>query len=158
KSVVVTMEALDQAAADVAAMTFPRRGINPVERLRRMQQLAGGHYAFTLGVRNGDHFAAPRFQGRSSFAVLSDAALSHSGDASSRSSASGHLRVISHSGRGINVLFEDGRVQFLPTRSLGSLPDHPLINHEGRVEAGLTIDDATLAPSWQPPFIDSSQR
>ncbi|MEM6981228.1 MAG: hypothetical protein AAF539_16340, partial [Planctomycetota bacterium] len=46
KSVVVTMEALDQAAADVAAMTFPRRGINPVERLRRMQQLAGGHYAF----------------------------------------------------------------------------------------------------------------
>jgi hypothetical protein len=66
--------------------------------------------------------------------------------------------LISHGGRGINVLYEDGRVRFLPSQSLHSIPDHPLFNHEGRIEAGLTIDDASLAPSWQPPFIRAIQR
>ena len=65
---------------------------------------------------------------------------------------------IGHSGTGINVLFEDGRVKFIPVSSLDSMPDHPLLNHHGEVEAGVNIDDASLAPSWRPPFVNVRQR
>ena len=42
--------------------------------------------------------------------------------------------------------------------ALDLLTDHPLRNDHGQVEAGVTIDDASLAPSWRPPFINVRQR
>lgn len=138
-----------------------------VDRLRYLQAIAGGQYAYTLGVRDNGGFGAPRFQGRSSFAVMSDAVLEVSAMGRSARWArlvpgstmdASQFRVQSHDGRGINVLYEDGRVRFIAADSLSRLPDHPLVNHVGRVEAGLTVDDASLAPSWQPPFASSRQR
>ena len=123
-----------------------------VDRLQQIQQYAGGHYAYNLGVVDQEHFTPPRFEARSSFAVMADAPLT--GIASGESWED----RIGHSGIGINVLFEDGRVRFIPIESLESLPDHPLVNHRGQVEAGVNIDDASLAPSWRPPFIDVPQR
>lgn len=189
----VTLAVLDEIAARVRR---PESGSaatattgEAVRRLRHLQQTAGGHYAYTLGIQDGDVLVSPRFEGRSSFAVMSDVAFGRVDDdrlgrfapldeqASAypktarwrvaNSPAAEHtaskwtarpLQVISHDGRGINVLYEDGRVYFLPTESLHRIPDHPLLNHEGRVEAGVHLDDAALGPSWQPPFIDSPQR
>jgi hypothetical protein len=122
-----------------------------VDQLRQIQRSAGGHYAYTLGVIERDHLTSPRFESRSSFAVMSDAPLS-SGNAAELA------RSFGHSGIGINVLFEDGRVQFLPLASLAEIPDHPLMNHHRQTEAGVNIDDASLSPSWRPPFIDVQQR
>jgi len=68
------------------------------------------------------------------------------------------MRLRSHGGNGINVLFEDGRVQFVTLSAIDELPDHPLLNHRGLREAGVNIDDASLAPSWSAPFIDAVQR
>ncbi|TWU59085.1 hypothetical protein Poly51_18710 [Rubripirellula tenax] len=123
-----------------------------LDRLREIQQYAGGHYAYTLGVVEKDQLTSPRFESRSSFAVMSDAPLAGIPTEANLATS------IGHSGVGINVLFEDGRVQFLPVASLASIPDHPLLNHRGQGEAGVNIDDASLAPSWRPPFIDVRQR
>ena len=65
---------------------------------------------------------------------------------------------IGHSGFGINVLYEDGRVQFISLSSLETMRDHPLMNHRAQPEAGVNVDDASLAPSWYPPFINVRQR
>jgi hypothetical protein len=124
----------------------------PVNRLKELQRVAGGHYAYNLGVVEEDSLTAPRFESRSTFAVMSDAPVGAITGGNIDSSQ------IGHSGRGINVLFEDGHTQFVSLSSLNSLPDHPLLNNRGDSEAGVNIDDASLAPSWRPPFVNVRQR
>lgn len=123
-----------------------------VNALQKHHQFAGGHYAYNLGVRDGDDFRSPRFEQRSGFAVLSDAPLGL------RPSSGGRSRPVGHSGKGLNVLYEDGHVQFISVDSFDNLMDDPWLNHHQNVEAGVTPDDATLGPSWQPPFRNSIQR
>ncbi len=122
------------------------------DRLRELQQFAGGHYAYSLGVVDGKTFESPKFESRSSFAVMSDAPSNRFVGSDMKQQS------IGHSGFGINVLYEDGRVQFLSLPSLNSIPDHPWLNNRGDVEAGVNIDDASLAPSWRPPFLNVRQR
>ncbi|KAA5545532.1 hypothetical protein FYK55_07785 [Roseiconus nitratireducens] len=121
--------------------------------LRVVQQWAGGHYAYSLGVVGETGFSSPRYEGRASFAVMSDAPLS----GWSTRDGFGSTRY-AHGDLGINVLYEDGAVRFIRAEAFDSMPDHPLINHAGVREAGVNIDDASLAPSWLPPFMFSSQR
>ena len=123
-----------------------------VDRLQQIQRYAGGHYAYNLGVVEDQRLAPPRFEARSAFAVMSDA------PPSGKVGDEGFANLIGHSGIGINVLFEDGQVRFIPIASLDEMPDHPLLNHRGDVEAGVNIDDASLAPSSRPPFIGVQQR
>lgn len=123
-----------------------------VNELRQLQRSIGGHYAYTLGVIENEKLAPPKFEGRSAFAIMSDAPLSGSPVGIITS------EKIGHGGRGINLLFEDGRVQFVPLESLDQVVDHPLLNHRGEAEAGVNIDDASLAPSWCSPFLTGKQR
>lgn len=129
-----------------------------IDELRAIQQYSGGHYAYNLGVLDEHRFTSPRFEARSSFAVMSDAPLLGNLGSGNLGSTEQLTEWIGHGGRGINVLFEDGRVRFISVDSLQAMPDHPLLNHAGNVEAGVNIDDATLGPSWRPPFLDVSQR
>ncbi len=123
------------------------------DTLRQIQQYAGGHYAFSLGVVDPQHrLKPPRFQSRASFAVMSDAPPAGFHDRDDL------RRLVGHGGDGINVLFEDGRVQFIALPALNQMPDHPLLNNRDRAEAGVNIDDASLAPSWVAPFIHAVQR
>ncbi|TWU05662.1 hypothetical protein [Stieleria varia] len=124
----------------------------PVNELHEIQRYSGGHYAYSLGVVDHQQYTSPKFESRSSFAVMSDAPLMilTGGDLSNE--------FVGHSGRGMNVLYEDGRVQFIDIDSLDALPDHPMMNHAGQSEAGVHRDDASLAPSWSPPFANSPQR
>ena len=122
-----------------------------VPTLAAMQRHAGGHYAYTLGVRNHSHYHAPRYESRPTFAVLADLPLTLSQD-------DDRFGVQSSHGDGINVLFEDNSVRFVSLVALPSLPDPPLQNHLGLSEAGVTLDDASLGPSWRAPFRDSPQR
>jgi len=124
----------------------------PVDRLKQIQQYAGGQYAYNLGVIEEDRLRSPRFESRASFAIMSDAPLS------GITGTTQHGKVVGHNGTGINVLYEDGRVRFIPLAALETMPDHPLLNHRGEVEAGVSVDDATLAPSWRPPFVNVRQR
>lgn len=126
-----------------------------VARLRWLQQVAGGDYAYSLGVMDGDRYDAPRFEGRSTFAVLGDAPLQRTYGGETVDVA--QLRW-PHGGDGANLLYEDGSVRFAHPSKMLSVPDHPYMNHRGWVEAGVNIDDAALAPSWRPPFIQVRQR
>ena len=122
------------------------------DTLRRFQKFSGGHYAYNLGVVDKDHFESPRFEARASFAVMSDAPMAGT------PSVSNFRESIGHEGRGINVLYEDGRVRFVSVNALDVMPDHPFFNHRGKAEAGVNVDDASLAPSWRPPFVEVFQR
>ena len=123
-----------------------------VDQLRQMQQYSGGHYAYNLGVVEQDQLTSPKFESRASFAIMSDASLAGITDPNDLSKRMGHNAT------GINVLYEDGRVVFVPLVALEAMPDHPLLNHRGEAEAGVNVDDASLAPSWRPPFISVRQR
>lgn len=111
------------------------------QQLESIHQVAGGHYAYSLGVHERGCFVAPRYQGRSAFAILADAPTEL---------LTGWATA--HEGRGVNLLFEDGRVQFVAHRAMDALFDHPFLNRKGDVEAGLDPHDATLGSSWRPPF------
>ncbi len=123
-------------------------------RLAELQRLSGGSYGYTLGVMDGTEYRSPRYEARSTFAILGDVPVSRL-----RDQADDTVTVASsHDARGVNLLFEDGHVRFLPLGAALQTRDHPFLNHHGQVEAGVNIDDATLAPSWQPPFRDVRQR
>ena len=111
-----------------------------------------GHGPFLLGFVDGQRLLSPRYESRAYFPVMSDAPLA---GFSSRGDIG---RLTGHGGDGINVLFEDGRVEFIALPTLDAMPDHPLLNNQGRTEAGVNIDDASLAPSWVAPFINAVQR
>ena len=124
-----------------------------VNELKQVQRFAGGHYAYTLGVVDERGYGSPRFEARTSFAVMADAPIGGALGAPGRD----RLKY-SHGGEGINVLYEDGAVRFVRVEAFNTMPDHPLINHNGASEAGVNIDDASLSPSWRPPFNDALQR
>lgn len=126
-----------------------------IDRLRHLQVLAGGTYAYALGVMDQGEYKAPQFESRASFAILGDAPTH--GVTSSSSVDVGKMRW-PHPSDAANLLFEDGSVRQVYPASMISLPDHPFMNHRGKSEAGVNIDDASLAPSWKPPFIESVQR
>ncbi len=106
-----------------------------------LQEGAGGHYAYSLGVRDQGRYFAPRFESRPYFAILADSPLD-------RFSGSGEA----HEGRGFNILFEDGHVAFAAQPNAFDWGDHPFLNRSGEVEAGVDRNDAILAPSPMPPF------
>jgi len=126
-----------------------------IDRLREIQRIAGGTYSYNLGVVDGDHYTAPRYEGRATFAVLGDSPIAGAEFADGIDVSK--LRW-AHGDAHANLLYEDGSVRFVDLRSAATLPDHPFFNHRGSSEAGVNIDDASLAPSWRSPFISVRQR
>jgi hypothetical protein len=113
----------------------------PIE-LANFQKNVGGHYAYSLGILERGRYRAPKFQGRSGFAILADAPLRTMDGWST-----------AHEGRGFNILFEDGHIEFLAEFETWKLGDHPFLNRSGVIEAGLDPNDASLGPSDAPPFL-----
>lgn len=146
----------DQSAVTLTPLTV----VNTVDDLhdaspdglRQIQQYAGGHYAYTLGFVEGQRLRSPRYESRASFAIMSD------GPPAGFANRDDIGRLTGHGGEGINVLFEDGRVEFIALPTLDAMRDHPLLNNQGKTEAGVNLDDASLAPSWVAPFINAPQR
>lgn len=152
--------------------------VGPLQ-LEFLQAGSGGHYAYSLGIRERGRYNAPRFQSRPYFAILADApTYLRDGEQLRLTSLPEHkalpvgtlldhfwgsIRRLAtlplsdgqsgpHEGRGFNLLYEDGHVAFVPVSHDFGLGDHPFVNRIGRVEAGLDPDDAALAPSVMPPF------
>lgn len=114
------------------------------------QREIGGHYAYNLGVAEEGKLQAPKYDGRSHFAILADAPLITDDESE---------QFLAHDGRGINILFEDGRVQFISVGNgwpsqleLDPAQDNPFRNQLGVHEVGVHPHDASLAPSHFPPL------
>jgi anti-sigma factor RsiW len=141
---------LDPTAAPPSVKRLHQLDVN---ELQQVQRLAGGHYAYSLGVISEEGYTPPKFEARTAFAIMADAPL-----VNYPVSIEAAEPRYSHGGVGINVLYEDGAVRFVRVDALDWMPDHPLRNHVGAREAGVNVDDASLAPSPQPPFMISVQR
>ncbi|MGV3484333.1 MAG: hypothetical protein ACO1RT_07940 [Planctomycetaceae bacterium] len=126
-----------------------------IDQLRWAQQTAGGNYAYNLGVVDEEQYEAPQYEGRATFAVLGDSPIAGTETASEVDVS--RLRW-GHRDSGANLLFEDGSVRFVDMARAAQFPDHPYFNHRGSIEAGVNVDDASLAPSWRAPFISVRQR
>jgi hypothetical protein len=68
----------------------------------------GGDYAYNLGVLEDGRITAPRFDGRSHFAILGDA-IQYLND---------QEKFVAHEGRGFNIYYEDGHVSFIALKSV----------------------------------------
>ncbi|QDS89327.1 hypothetical protein EC9_35260 [Rosistilla ulvae] len=110
--------------------------------LLRLQNVSGGQLAYTLGVMDDQIYHAPRYESRSTFAILGDAPVR---------TADGTL--LAHDGRGFNLLYEDGRVRFVSSTAALGTQDQPFVNLENRIEAGLNVNDASLGESDRAPFV-----
>jgi hypothetical protein len=111
------------------------------ERVSLLQCSMGGSYGYSLGyVHNGQYRDTQNLH-RSTFALAADA-------------PTGGLQHQSrnHAGRGQNVLFEDGRVQFLRTSQLIEGGDDIFVNDRREVAAGLHVHDAVIGPSEARPL------
>jgi hypothetical protein len=116
------------------------------QHLEQLQQAAGGSYAYCVGfVDENGRYRAVRNQGRSHFPLLSDAPSLH---LEGRKSAH-------HGGRGQNILYEDGRINFV-TDLRYFVGDDPLRNRQGFAERGCGQDDAVLLSSGQRPVIQEA--
>ncbi|QDS93481.1 hypothetical protein FF011L_22510 [Roseimaritima multifibrata] len=123
-------------------------------QLAALQRDSGGSYGFSLGVMDGKVYRPAKYQGRSSFAILGDVPMKDQQSDSEGLSGGNY----GHEAKGVNLLFEDGRVQFMRREDAVLTKDHPFLNHRGQIAAGINLNDATLAPSWQPPFLDARQQ
>ncbi len=105
--------------------------------LSYLQRMAGGHYANSLGVRVNNRYGPARFEARQWFAVVADAPTPHLAG-----------RVTSnHGGRGFNVLFEDGHIQFLRGCRLLATDDDLFRSADGYIESGSFKNDSSLGAS-----------
>ncbi len=112
--------------------------------LRAMQRVMGGSYGYTLGYRTRGQYCTPRNSGRGTFALMSDAPSLHL--ASSQSD--------NHGGRGQNVLFDDFRVEFLPTCTASEGFDNLFRSRRGYFEAGADNNDSVIGPSFLRPIMN----
>lgn len=138
----------DQAVRPVGLKQIPSiETLNalPAADVLAWQQSIGGHYAYSLGVLENGQLVAPKCEGRTHFAILADAPIfTERGE-----------EFIAHGGRGINILYEDGRVEFVrlrSDRSMVTLLDYPFRNMSGDHAVGLAVDDMSLAPSHYSPL------
>lgn len=109
-------------------------------QLRSCQQRMGGTFAHNMGYVQNGHLLPAKMGCREDFALVADAP----GDAT---------RPV-HDGMGLNVLYEDGHVRFLPQQgnSQTILIDNPFCNRRGYREAGVDPNDASLGPSEAHPL------
>jgi hypothetical protein len=99
-----------------------------------IQQSTGVIYGYTLGVMAQGNHVAPKNQGRANFGLMADTPRAHSG-------------------RGRNVLYEDGHLRFIKSNAGSPVwIDDPFQNRLGVVEAGVDENDSVIASSWTPPF------
>ncbi len=106
--------------------------------LARLQHMAGGDYAYSLGCLVNGQYMAARNSSRPDYALLADAP---SADLAGRTSSN-------HGGNGQNVFFEDGHYDFLvsPVVGGGSIFE----NDSGTVAPGVCAEDCVVAPSATP--------
>lgn len=103
--------------------------------LAQLHRRMGGSYGYALGYRQDGVYRPTRNLYRESFALLADAP---SEDCFSSPN---------HSGKGHNVLLEDGHIVFLKSSHLDGSTDDIFMNDEGKVAAGCHVNDAVVVRS-----------
>lgn len=118
-----TLEELDDAVGDA---------------VEKIQLRMGGSFGYNLGHVEDRKYVPPVNRNREFFALLGDMPNDNAP----------HRFSENHGGKGQNVFFEDGHVQFVSKQTLAQSPmDDPFFNRQGLVAAGLDPNDAVLGGS-----------
>ena len=117
------------------------------------RMLAGGDYSYHMGSIVEDKYQAPSIESSARVAWIGD-----------RWPAELHTEPNDedfelHGNRGLNVLYNDGSVQWLKLPKLQKLAsiDHPYLNHQLKVAPGIGEADACLGPSHLLPAIGATR-
>lgn len=117
------------------------------------RMLAGGDYSYHMGSIVEDKYQAPSLESSARVAWIGD-----------RWPAELHAEPNDedfelHGNRGLNVLYNDGSVQWLKLPKLQKLAsiDHPYLNHHLKVAPGIGEADACLGPSHLLPAIGATR-
>ncbi len=110
---------------------------------REWRHVAGGNYAYSLGVMVADDHRMPSLDGPTTHAILADAPTRIDED---------RISFAVHFGEAANVLYEDGHVELLRVDIPLDLVDHPFFNHDGKIEAGRDEEDSALGSSFISPL------
>lgn len=110
--------------------------------LKALARSMAGDYGFNMGYIDGEALRRPCNARRPGYVLAGDAP----------SNLQPRRVSGNHRGRGQNVLYEDGRVQFLPRLPSPQVLDDPYHNRNGLIAAGVDRDDAVLGASNDPPM------
>jgi hypothetical protein len=110
--------------------------------LAALHRMMGGDYGANLGYTQDGQLQRPCNSRRSNYPILAD----------TPSDSQQGRRSANHGGRGQNVLYEDGHVQFLIIIPSRELPDDPYHNRDGFVAAGVDCHDSCLGCSHDRPM------
>jgi hypothetical protein len=131
-----------------SGLTFTQlEGLKPDEFLSATRTLAG-YYAYSLGYQEpgGMALLGVTRSMEDRVPIMADAPSCASGNAVLAGNSP------NHEGRGQNVLFRDGHVEFHTTRTLGAGGDDIYLNADQRVAAGRGASDVVLGRSDAVPF------
>jgi len=112
------------------------------EEASQLRCSMGGSYGYSLGYLHHGEYRSTQNLHRATFALAADAPSAHQDHQSPN-----------HANQGQNVLFEDGRVQFLRSSQLIEGGDDIFVNDNQEVAAGLHLNDAVIAPREARPFV-----
>ena len=107
--------------------------------LANIQRKMGGSYGYNLGYWSNGRYFPPRNLWRSFYPIMADSpTLTLAG-----------RRSTNHGGNGLNVLFEDGHVQYMTDSQISPRRDSIFYSDRGRVEPGRHRNDAVIGESSQ---------
>lgn len=130
-----------QAKADLALVSLEKLDQAQGPQLEQLRNQMGGSYGYALGYEKDGRYYGHKNRSRVRFALLADAPSAQSGG---RQSAN-------HEGRGQNVLYEDGHVQFQRTSTAAGCQDDIYRNDLGMIGAGQHVNDSVVASSGARP-------
>jgi hypothetical protein len=118
--------------------------------LAQFQRSMGGSYGFTLHYVKDGVYRCVKNRRRPTFAIMSDTPCAQPEG----------LRSANHGGRGQNVLYEDGHVQYLTGCTAKGCRDHIFLNDQKVAAAGCHVDDAVIGESsaWPLPQLVSPRQ
>jgi hypothetical protein len=127
--------------------TYGELQLAPPAKIVDLRPTMGGSYGYNLGYMRNNEYQPTKNLYRDNFAIMSDAPNPNAV----------HLQSANHGGRGQNVLFENGNVQFLTTTTPLGSNDDIFTNDDGQVAAGRSANDAVLGGSSTAPitFVNS---
>jgi hypothetical protein len=112
------------------------------QELKMLHEAMGGDFGYNMGFVEDGRLVRASNARRGKYVLAGD-----------RPSDSQPRRVSgNHRGRGQNLLYEDGRVQFLPQLPSPQVLDDPYHNRDGWVAPGVDRDDAVLGASADHPM------
>lgn len=121
--------------------TFAEIQAAPLEKLGDLWRSSAGTIAMHMGDFSTGMPRGTKNRYRPTFAVLADAP----------SSSLPGYQSTSHSGRGLNVWFEDGHVRFITSPKLPG--DNIFLNRRGRIGPGVDRNDSVIVAPGNAPII-----